>query len=294
MTTDEAAVRELLAGVVADDDTRIAREWVGHQVEHGFPRSQAGERELLVEAAGLLQVLREALASEHAAEQLAHRHAPLHEAVVRMSAQRARNASTPSGTAMSILALKDVLLDAVRRRDDDPGVLLATALLVNRLLDAAGVLTFQSYVEGREDIIRAQHRQMLELSTPVVLLWHQVLAVPLIGTLDSTRTQVVMNSLLEGIQDNEARVAIIDITGVSTVDTVVAQHLMQTVAAVRLMGAECLISGIRPTIAQTITQLGIDLSTIITRSTLADALVEAIRLIGDVRGRELLREKVSR
>lgn len=124
-----------------------------------------------------------------------------------------------------------------------------------------------------------QSQQLMEQSTPVVRLWRQVLAVPLIGTLDTARTQVVMENLLQAIQDHEALVAIIDITGVPTVDTAVAQHLMQTVNAVRLMGADCVISGVRPSIAQTIAQLGIDLSTILTRATLADALATAIKMI---------------
>ncbi|MFE1500051.1 STAS domain-containing protein, partial [Streptomyces albidoflavus] len=150
------------------------------------------------------------------------------------------------------------------------------ALLINRLLDAAGALSFSTNVEGREEIIRRQSRQLLEISTPVVRLWDRVLAVPLIGTLDTARTQIVMENLLEAIQREEAQVAIIDITGVPTVDTAVAHHLMQTVNAVRLMGADCVISGIRPPIAQIIAQLGIDLSAILTRGTLADALAAAI------------------
>jgi len=150
--------------------------------------------------------------------------------------------------------------------------------MINRLLDEAAALSFSAYVERREEIIQRQSRQLLELSTPVVHLWRKVLAVPLIGTLDTARTQVVMESLLQAIEAQEAQVAIIDITGVPTVDTAVAQHLMQTVNAVRLMGADCFISGIRPSIAQTIAQLGIDLSTILTRATLADALAAAVKM----------------
>ncbi len=168
----------------------------------------------------------------------------------------------------------------LRPTPPDAVSLYSAALLINRLLDAAGALSFDTYVEGRDEIIRRQSRQLLEVSTPVVRLWDRVLAVPLVGTLDTTRTQVVMGNLLGAIQTEEAQVAIIDITGVPTVDTAVAHHLMQTVNAVRLMGADCLISGIRPPIAQLMAQLGIDLHAILTRATLADALQTAIELTG--------------
>ena len=205
----------------------------------------------------------------------------MRDALTSLSERRARAGAEPSATAMAIFALKSAMLTAIECHSGDPAVRYRAALLVNELLDRAGVLSFAVYVTGREQIIRQQHSQMLELSTPVVQLWRHILAVPLIGTLDSARTQVVMTSLLEAIQAHEARVAIIDITGVPTVDTAVAQHLLQTVSAVRLMGAECVISGIRPSIAQTITQLGIDLSHIVTRGSLADALAAALQLLGD-------------
>lgn len=176
------------------------------------------------------------------------------------------------------MSLKEALLKAVQRHTRDGEDLFHSAVLINRLLDSAGALSFEIFVEGREEIIRRQSQQLLEVSTPVVRLWRQVLAVPLIGTLDTARTQVVMENVLQAIQEHEALVAIIDITGVPTVDTAVAQHLMHTVNAVRLMGADCIISGIRPPIAQTIAQLGIDLSTIMTRATLADALGEAVKV----------------
>lgn len=185
---------------------------------------------------------------------------------------------SPTATSLAVLSLKEALLKAVQRRSRDGEDLFHSAVLINRLLDSAGALSFEIFVEGREEIIRRQSQQLLEVSTPVVRLWRQVLAVPLIGTLDTARTQVVMENVLQAIQEHEALVAIIDITGVPTVDTAVAQHLMHTVNAVRLMGADCIISGIRPPIAQTIAQLGIDLSTIMTRATLADALGEAVKL----------------
>ncbi|PSL52060.1 rsbT co-antagonist protein RsbR [Saccharothrix carnea] len=277
-TEDDLKVRDLLVRVLREHDAEILDLWVRAQSERAAVTA-LGERELRSEAAGVIAALREGLETGLPVGDVVERHAPAREAVVRLSVRRARAGVDPTATALATLALKDTLLDVLREHTDEPGALFSAAITVNRLLDAAGALTFASYVEGREEIIRTQHRQMLELSTPVVRLWRGVLAVPLIGTLDSARTQLVMNGLLEAIQADEAPVAIIDITGVPTVDTVVAHHLLQTVTAVRLMGAECFISGIRPAIAQTITQLGIDLSTITTRATLADALAEAVRLL---------------
>ncbi|RPJ30074.1 MAG: STAS domain-containing protein, partial [Planctomycetaceae bacterium] len=148
------------------------------------------------------------------------------------------------------------------------------------LLDQLGLYTTQIYQESRESVIRRQQEELMELSTPVVQLWDEVLALPLIGTLDSHRTQVVMENLLQRVVETGARIAIIDITGVPTVDTLVAQHLMKTVAATRLMGADCIISGIRPQIAQTIVHLGVNLNDIITKSTLADAFQVALHRLG--------------
>src|SRR5215813_1206734 len=145
------------------------------------------------------------------------------------------------------------------------------------LLDKLGLFTTEIFQKSREEIIARQQSELLELSTPVVSLWEGVLAVPLIGTLDSERTQVVMENLLERIVQTGAGIAIIDITGVPTVDTLVAQHLLKTVSAARLMGAECIISGIRPQIAQTIVHLGVNLTDVITKSSLADAFAVALR-----------------
>ena len=152
--------------------------------------------------------------------------------------------------------------------------------LTTEIIDALGLYTAEAYIKTREDTIRRQQEEMLELSTPVVKLWEGILALPLIGTLDSARTQVVMESLLEGIVQTNSKVAIIDITGVPTVDTVVAQHLLKTVTAARLMGADCIISGVRPQIAQTIVHLGINLLDVTTKATLSDAFSLAIQRSG--------------
>lgn len=277
--TDKGDVRRLLTRTLDEDHAALVNDWVRQQLEvSGAPRD---ERDLRREAAELLETLRTALGTELPAELIAERDPGVRDALTSLSQRRARAGAAPSATALAILALKRTLLDAIERQTEDPASRYRAALLVSELLDSASVLSFAVYVSGREQIIRDQHNQMLELSTPVVRLWRHILAVPLIGTLDSARTQVVMNSLLEAIQAHEARVAIIDITGVPTVDTAVAQHLLQTVSAVRLMGADCVISGIRPPIARTITQLGIDLSHIVTRGSLADALATAMRLLGE-------------
>jgi rsbT co-antagonist protein RsbR len=194
-----------------------------------------------------------------------------------VSRRGARSGATPSETAHSVLALREALFSVQQTEHDDSSVGLAvSAMTSGRLVDALALLTFETFVRGREEVIGRQNQQLIELSTPVVELWPGIVAVPLIGTLDSSRAQVVMETLLQAIVEQHALVAILDITGVPTVDTLVAQHLLKTVTATRLMGAECIISGIRPQTAQTIVQLGIDLSDIITRATLSDALATAI------------------
>ncbi|GAA3630763.1 STAS domain-containing protein [Streptomyces chitinivorans] len=256
----------------------IADRWVQLQQERAAIGIDEGE--LREEADALLVLLGGALNSDYGMENVVDAHQDLRGAVMELSLRRERSGATPTATSLAILALKDALLEAVERDNRDPRELFPAALTINRLLDEAAALSFNAYVERREEIIQRQSRQLLELSTPVVHLWKRILAVPLIGTLDTARTQVVMENLLQSIQTHDARVAIIDITGVPTVDTAVAQHLMQTVNAVRLMGADCFISGVRPSIAQTIAQLGIDLSTILTRATLADALAAAVDMTG--------------
>jgi rsbT co-antagonist protein RsbR len=190
-----------------------------------------------------------------------------------VSAARARQGFSPRETAIGVFALKEglyTLSDAQDGRAADLVPLL-------RLVDDLGLFTFESFATARESIIAEQAEQLLELSTPVVKLWEGVVAVPLVGTLDSARTQVVMEKLLQTLVDTGSEHAIIDITGVPAVDTQVAQHLLKTVVAARLMGAECTISGIRPQIAQTIVALGIEFGDIRTKATLADALVAALR-----------------
>lgn len=193
-----------------------------------------------------------------------------------VSRSRARQGFSPSETATFVFSLKQPIFDVLRKElsADD---LAAAVWSFSLVLDSLGLLTTEIYQKGREEIISRQQQELMELSTPVVELWEGILALPLIGTLDSARTQVVMESLLQAIVDTGSSIAIIDITGVPVVDTLVAQHLLKTVAAARLMGADCIISGIRPQIAQTIVHLGVEISDVITKATLADAFLIALQ-----------------
>jgi rsbT co-antagonist protein RsbR len=192
-----------------------------------------------------------------------------------LSRSRALQGFSPSETAVSVFAFKDALsaVDADIKGPRD-------FVEYNRFIDAMGLFTFETYAKAREELIADQTQQLLELSTPVVKLWDGVLAVPLVGTLDSARAQVVMERLLQGLVDTASPYAIIDITGVPAVDTQVAQHILKTVVAARLMGADCVISGIRPQIAQTIVALGIEFNDIVTKASLADALSHTLRGAG--------------
>ena len=207
--------------------------------------------------------------------------APLREVLASLSRSRAAQGSTAADTSRFVLALKKPLFAGLQRRfGDQPAVLVDATWEVSSLLDHMAQHTVSTYQRTREDIIARQQQELLELSTPVVKLWDGVLAVPMIGTLDSGRTQLVMETLLQRIVETGSALAIIDITGVPTVDTLVAQHLLKTVTAIRLMGADAIISGIRPQIAQTIVHLGIDLQGIASKSSLADALQMALEQQG--------------
>jgi rsbT co-antagonist protein RsbR len=198
-----------------------------------------------------------------------------------ISASRVRQGYSSIETANFVFSLKEALTGCLRAElAGQPDALVDEISASNTLFDKLGLFTVEAYQKSREQVIMRQQQELLELSTPVVQLWKDVLALPLIGTLDSARTQVVMESLLQKIIDTSASIAIIDITGVPTVDTLVAQHLLKTVAAARLMGADCIISGIRPQIAQTIVHLGVNLEDVITKATLADAFQVALQRTG--------------
>lgn len=199
----------------------------------------------------------------------------------KLSHSRALVGQDSQQTASFIFALKGPLFALLQREYADQPAQLAEQLWeISELLDALGMHTIRTFQKSRELVIKRQQEELLELSTPVVKLWDGVLALPMIGTLDSQRTQVVMESLLQRIVDTGAEIAIIDITGVPTVDTLVAQHLLKTVTAIRLMGADCIISGVRPQIAQTIVHLGLDLQGVVTKANLADALALSLKRLG--------------
>jgi rsbT co-antagonist protein RsbR len=197
-----------------------------------------------------------------------------------VSKSRAIQGFTPSETATFVFSLKEPLFEQLRACYPDEATTVAAAgWAMTRILDQLGLYTMEVYQRSREDVVRRQQDEIAELSTPVVKLWDGILALPLIGTLDSARTQVVMENLLQAIVDQSADLAIIDITGVPTVDTLVAQHLLKTIAAARLMGADCIVSGIRPQIAQTMVHLGVELD-VVSKATLADALALAFQRTG--------------
>jgi rsbT co-antagonist protein RsbR len=207
---------------------------------------------------------------------------PTREFLSGVSRSRGRQGFSPSETAMFVMSLKEPLFAHLRRAfsGDNEGQLFLDVWEISRLLDKLGLYTTEIHQQAREELIRRQNEDMLELSTPVIQLWDGILAMPIIGTLDSARTQVVMEALLQQIVATRAPFAILDITGVPTVDTLTAQHLLKTVAATRLMGAECIISGIRPQIAQTIVHLGVNLGDVTTKASLQSALAVALHRLG--------------
>ena len=255
----------------------LLREWMQEcgMAHGGAPASAAAQ----AEADELITALHEAIRADGDAGQLDNPVWDKVRNVLRaLSQSRAAQGATAGETSQFILSLKRPLFTGLQSHlAQDPQALIAAIWTLSSLVDKLAQWTVTVYQRSREDVIARQQQELLELSTPVVKLWEGVLAVPMIGTLDSARTQMVMESLLQRIVDTGSELAIIDITGVPTVDTLVAQHLLKTVTAIRLMGADCIISGIRPQIAQTIVHLGIDLQGITTKATLADALALALK-----------------
>ena len=236
------------------------------------------ESELRVESERFLNLFREALSEQNTTDITASAFKPLLEMLGDLSRSRGRLGFSPTETATFIFSFKQPLFSALQKaHEGDPAALIEDMWASTLILDRLGLYTTEIHQQAREDVIRRQQEEMLELSTPVVQLWDGIVALPLIGTLDSARTSVVMETLLQTIVSTRSEIAIIDITGVPTVDTLVAQHLLKTVAAARLMGADCIISGIRPQIAQTMVHLQIDLSTVMTKATMAEALRAAIK-----------------
>lgn len=196
-----------------------------------------------------------------------------------ISISRAKQGFLPRETGIYVFSLKEALQNILQQEIKDPQELYVQSMKISKIIDSFGVSTFESFIKGREEVILRQTDEITEISTPVIRVWDGILALPIIGTLDSSRTQVVMESLLQEIVDSGSSIAILDISGVPAVDSLVAQHLIKTVSATRLMGAECIISGVRPEIAQTVVHLGIDLSNVITKASLASALKTAFQML---------------
>jgi rsbT co-antagonist protein RsbR len=265
-----------LSSIITGHEQELLGDWVSRQLSATTARRDLmGDTALREQSAEFLALFRRALNDD---DPNGSAWQSLRDFLTSVSRSRAKQGFTPLETATFVLSFKEAFFNRVQEElKGRPELLVAALWEVTTTLDKLGLFTMEVHQKGRDEIILRQQRQMLELSTPVVELWDGILALPLIGTLDSERTQVVMESLLQQIVQTGASIAIIDITGVPTVDTLVAQHLLKTVAAARLMGADCIISGIRPQIAQTIVHLGVELGQVTTKATLADAFAIALR-----------------
>ena len=270
-----------LAEILKKHQPEILAAWVQEQKGSTSRQGQLKEQELLGQCTEFLAHFTRAAQEDGFTDLESLQWNEVRDVLGEVSRARSQQGFSPSETATFVFSLKKPLFNLLRRElARDPEGLNRETWLGTELLDRLGLYTTEMHQKVREEVILRQQQEMLELSTPVVKLWDGILALPLIGTLDSARTQVVMESLLQRIVDTGAEVAILDITGVPTVDTLVAQHLIKTVTAARLMGADCIISGIRPQIAQTIVHLGVDLGNIITKATLADAFALALHKAG--------------
>jgi len=259
----------------------ILESWINAQLEDSTLREDLLSNEDLREQSNeLLDTLVRVLNSKNILEPESSDFESVNEILSGISISRARQGFSPKETGIYIFSLKDAIFTTLQvELKDDPSSLIEALVRFNKLMDTLGVVTFETFIKGREEVILRQTNEITEISTPVIQVWDGILALPIIGTLDSARTQVVMENLLQEIVTTESTIAILDISGVPAVDSLVAQHLIKTVAATRLMGAECIISGIRPEIAQTVVHLGIDLSNIVTKATLASALKHAFSML---------------
>jgi rsbT co-antagonist protein RsbR len=270
-----------LAEVLEKREQEITDRWIEQQQATGRKLTPAEREQAARQSREFVRALKGALQRNASGDISGPDWAGVRDFLVDLSSRRAKDGYTPRETASFVFSLKQPLFTALRVEfGQDPARMADEVWLATLLVDELGLLTTESFQKSREEVILRQQKELLELSTPVVRLWENILALPLIGTLDSARTQVVMQNLLDAIVQTRSDYAIIDITGVPIVDTLVAQHLLKTVAAARLMGADCLISGIRPQIAQTIIHLGVDLSEVTTKATLADAFDVALRRSG--------------
>ncbi|MGN8109615.1 STAS domain-containing protein [Paraburkholderia sp. 22098] len=270
-----------LATILEKNEEAVLKAWVAGQISGGVRQGVISEANVRDSSRAFLALFASAVKSSYDEQLSGEAWEPVRAHLTALSRERVIQGFSPVETATFIFSLKKPLFEALRKSLGKNLEALGDELWkLTQTLDSLGLITIEAYQASRQQIIERQQQELLDLTTPVVRLWDSIVALPLIGTLDSERTQVVMESLLDSIVENEAAISIIDITGVPTVDTLVAQHLLKTVAAARLMGAECIISGIRPQIAQTIVHLGVDLGDVVTKATLAEALKIALRRVG--------------
>ena len=273
----------------------ILEQWMNNQLaDESLREDLMSNEDLRAQSDELLDSLLQSINEQTLANIDPNDFEQVHEILSGISISRARQGFTAKETGIYVLSLKEALLHTLQNEiKDDPLSLYNSSMAISRLIDSFSIVTFETYIKGREEVILRQTDEITEISTPVIRLWDGILALPIIGTLDSARTQVVMENLLQEIVATGSSIAILDISGVPAVDSLVAQHLIKTVSATRLMGAECIISGIRPEIAQTVVHLGIDLSGIITKATLASALKYAFTLMHLEVRKAQLKEKIA-
>ena len=270
-----------LAAVISQSEDKLRAEWIHHMGSSVQRADLIGKDELAEQCGALLSAIVMGLRSSSPTDLSSAGWNSAREFLQEISTSRARQGFSSSDVATFVLSLKRPIFVVIRREmAASPDKLFDAIWATTEVLDQLALLTTESFTSAREELISRQQQDLLELSTPVVKLWDGILALPIIGTLDSARTQVVMESLLQSVVATNSKYAIIDITGVPTVDTLVAQHLLKTITAARLMGAECIISGVRPQIAQTIVHLGINLEDVITKARLSDAFALALQKSG--------------
>lgn len=273
--------QEDIAALISKYQSSILEDWISNLKGQAKVGDSLGIEQFTAHSTQFLGALTEAMSGDDTNNIDSRKWDEVRHVLAEISEARARQGHSLKDTAIFIFSLKQSLFARLQTEfAGKPEILAEATWTLSTLLDKLGLFTIETYQKSRDQIISRQQQELLELSTPVVKLWKNILALPLIGTLDSERTQVVMESLLQKIVDTGAAIAIIDITGVPTVDTLVAQHLLKTIAAARLMGADCIISGIRPQIAQTIVHLGVNLEDVITKATLADAFIIALERTG--------------
>jgi rsbT co-antagonist protein RsbR len=280
--SQNSASHDSFSAILKKQESTLLSDWIKEQSSiQGRHGAVLKETELRNQCSEFIGQLRASLEQGKEADIESPHWKGVREILEHLSRSRVAAGFSPSETASFIFSLKKPVFTSLRRELGANAQALADATWSSsELLDKLGLYTTEVYQSMREEIINRQQQEMMELSTPVVKLWEGVLALPMIGTLDSARTQLVMENLLQRILETSAAIAIIDITGVPTVDTLTAQHLLKAVTAARLMGADCIISGIRPQIAQTIVHLGVDLGDVTTKASLADAFALALERTG--------------